>query len=180
MIIAASVGAGLLSEALSWVLIYRTAEYTRLKDNIDRLQKKLDQKKEAVATLEKAKSKDKKIEHYENELKTMGRVLMATKMKSTMAVAVTMIVLYGLLSSSFDGRVVAKLPFEPFGLIRGITHRNLPGTDFTDCSMAFLYLLCSLSLRASMQRFFGHTTPSSLSATNLFAPPDMLEKEKRR
>ena len=47
----------------------------------------------------------------------------------------------------FDGRVVAKLPFEPFALLRGISHRNLMGNDFTDCSFIFLYILCTMSIR---------------------------------
>ena len=49
--------------------------------------------------------------------------------------------------SRFDGRVVAKLPFEPFSLLRGISHRNLMGSDATDCSFIFLYILCTMSIR---------------------------------
>ena len=43
--------------------------------------------------------------------------------------------------------MVAKLPFEPFALLRGISHRNLMGSDFTDCSFIFLYILCTMSIR---------------------------------
>ena len=48
---------------------------------------------------------------------------------------------------SFDGRVVAKLPFEPFGIVQSISHRNLMGKDITDCSFLFLYILCTMSIR---------------------------------
>ena len=48
---------------------------------------------------------------------------------------------------SFDGKVVAKLPFEPITLLRGISHRNLMGSDYTDCSFIFLYILCTMSVR---------------------------------
>ena len=48
---------------------------------------------------------------------------------------------------SFEGRVVAKLPFEPIPWIRGLSHRNLSGEDFTDCSFIFLYVLCTMSIR---------------------------------
>ena len=51
------------------------------------------------------------------------------------------------LFSSFEGRVVAKLPFEPILWIRGLSHRNLSGDDFTDCSFIFLYVLCTMSIR---------------------------------
>ena len=48
---------------------------------------------------------------------------------------------------SFDGHVVAKLPFEPFSLLQGISHRNLMGNDVTDCSFIFLYILCTMAIR---------------------------------
>lgn len=49
--------------------------------------------------------------------------------------------------SRFDGHVVAKLPFQPFSLIQGLSHRNLMGSDVTDCSFIFLYILCTMSIR---------------------------------
>jgi len=48
---------------------------------------------------------------------------------------------------SFDGRVVAKLPFVPISWLQNISHRNLPGEDYTDCSFIFLYILCTMSIR---------------------------------
>lgn len=48
---------------------------------------------------------------------------------------------------SFDGRVVAKLPFVPLSYIQGLSHRNLLGEDYTDCSFIFLYILCTMSIR---------------------------------
>jgi len=47
----------------------------------------------------------------------------------------------------FDGRVVAKLPFVPISFIQGLSHRNLAGEDYTDCSFIFLYILCTMSIR---------------------------------
>lgn len=52
--------------------------------------------------------------------------------------------------SSFDGRVVAKLPFVPLSYIQGLSHRNLLGEDYTDCSFIFLYILCTMSIRQVM------------------------------
>lgn len=51
---------------------------------------------------------------------------------------------------SFDGRVVAKLPFVPLSYIQGLSHRNLLGEDYTDCSFIFLYILCTMSIRQVM------------------------------
>ena len=50
-------------------------------------------------------------------------------------------------SCRFDGHVVARLPFKPFPFLQGISRRNLMGTDPTDCSFIFLYILCTMSLR---------------------------------
>lgn len=51
------------------------------------------------------------------------------------------------LNFSFDGRVVAQLPFVPVSWIHGLSHRNLSGQDYTECSFIFLYILCTMSIR---------------------------------
>ena len=48
---------------------------------------------------------------------------------------------------SFEGVVVARLPFQPYSLVSGITHRGLPGEDYTECSFVFLYLTCTMAIR---------------------------------
>lgn len=47
----------------------------------------------------------------------------------------------------FDGRVVARLPFTPIPWVQGLSHRNLSGENYTECSFIFLYLLCTMSIR---------------------------------
>ena len=37
--------------------------------------------------------------------------------------------------NSYSGVVVARLPFTPFRFLQGLTHRNLEGEDFTECSV---------------------------------------------
>jgi len=55
--------------------------------------------------------------------------------------------LHSVCRCSFDGRVVAKLPFVPISWLQNISHRNLLGEDYTDCSFIFLYILCTMSIR---------------------------------
>jgi len=76
---------------------------------------------------------------------------------------------------SFDGRVVAKLPFEPFSILHVFTHRNIPGADFSDCGMLFIYILASNSFKGSIQKFFGLVDKGSQS---MFAVPEMDEDEQ--
>ena len=54
--------------------------------------------------------------------------------------------------------VVAKLPFEPIALLRAISHRNLMGSDYTDYSFIFLYVLCTMSVRENIIKLLGFWT----------------------
>jgi len=72
---------------------------------------------------------------------------------------------------SFDGKVVARLPFEPFSLVRGLSHRNLPGDDYYECSMMFFYVLCSMGLRSNLQKLLGVAPPKTAGGSSWFMPP---------
>ena len=55
--------------------------------------------------------------------------------RSTLLLGVVMIGILWFLNGHYSGTVVAKLPFVPLSLIQGLTHRNLPGDDFTVSSV---------------------------------------------
>mmetsp|Transcript_12863 Transcript_12863/g.19466 ORF Transcript_12863/g.19466 Transcript_12863/m.19466 type:complete len:179 (+) Transcript_12863:83-619(+) len=157
-----------LTEGLTWMFIYRTESYQTLKQQIDRMQRKVDKDKEAKETNALLSSKAlKKAEKNEEQLKALNSQLAFTKLKSFGAVAMTMVVLYGLLGSIFEGVVVAHLPFEPFSLIRGLTHRNLSGSVYTHCSFAFFYVLCSMCIKGNVQKYYGHVPRTA----SVFQPP---------
>jgi hypothetical protein len=50
--------------------------------------------------------------------------------KSHAIVGILMIAVINLIGSYFKGQVVAMLPFEPFSLLRGMTHRNIAGENY--------------------------------------------------
>lgn len=89
----------------------------------------------------------KKIEREEERLKNNNRDLSLVKMKSMFAIGFAFTALLSMFNSIFDGRVVARLPFVPISWIQGLSHRNLPGDDYTECSFIFLYILCTMSIR---------------------------------
>lgn len=64
---------------------------------------------------------------------------------------------------SFDGRVVARLPFLPISFIQGLSHRNLPGEDYSECSFIFLYILCTMSIRQNIQKLLGFSPSRAAS-----------------
>jgi calcium load-activated calcium channel len=85
----------------------------------------------------KSAPNSKKLDRVETSLKESTRDLSLAKFKSGGVVAVVLIVVFGLMNSMFEGKVVAKFPFEPIPFVRKMSHRGLHGTDWTDCSMVF-------------------------------------------
>lgn len=94
----------------------------------------------------------KKIEREEERLKNNNRDLSLVKMKSMFAIGFAFTALLSMFNNIFDGRVVARLPFVPISWIQGLSHRNLPGDDYTECSFIFLYILCTMSIRQVSER----------------------------
>jgi hypothetical protein len=78
-------------------------------------------------------------------------------------------------NSIFDGKVVARLPFVPISWIQGLSHRNLQGSDFTECSFIFLYILCTMSIRQNVQKLLGFSPSRAASKQGLFAPPGQFK-----
>ncbi|KAF3320510.1 hypothetical protein FCM35_KLT15206 [Carex littledalei] len=168
-VVSISFATALLCEAISWLLIYRTSSYKSLRQSIDRASKKLDMLK---SPSNKSASNSKKLDRVETSLKESTRDLSLAKFKSGGVVAGVLIVVFGLLNSMFEGKVVAKLPFEPIPFVRKMSHRGLHGTDWTDCSMVFLYFLCSISIRTNLQKYLGFAPPRAAAGAGLFPMPD--------
>lgn len=145
-----------VSEGVLYLLVYQTDHYKRLKSTIEKQSKRLERKKETVVdSVIRPSGSKKRLEKQEEQLKVNSRDLTMVKMKSMFAIGLTFTALLGMFNTMFDGRVVAKLPFEPFSLLRGISHRNLMGSDATDCSFIFLYILCTMSIRENVQKLLG-------------------------
>ncbi|XP_073273784.1 uncharacterized protein [Primulina huaijiensis] len=177
-VVGISICTALVCEAISWLLIYRTSSYKSLKSTIDKASKKLETMKTSDATssvssnLIKKSPRTKKIDRVETSLKESSRDLSLFKFKSGAVVALVLFMVFGLLNSLFEGKVVAKIPFVPIKLVQKMSHRGLLGDDMTDCSMAFLYLLCSISIRTNLQKFLGFSPPRGAAGAGLFPIPD--------
>ncbi|KAH9643080.1 hypothetical protein HF086_018433 [Spodoptera exigua] len=182
LIVFISICTAFLGEGLTWILVYRTEKYQKLKVEVERQSKKCKfnekcidlcvYKKEAHGdSLDKQHKK--KIEREEERLKNNNRDLSLVKMKSMFAIGFAFTALLSMFNSIFDGRVVAKLPFYPISWIQGLSHRNLPGDDYTDCSFIFLYILCTMSIRQNIQKLLGFAPSRAASKQGgaLFAAP---------
>ncbi|RXG69484.1 Calcium load-activated calcium channel [Armadillidium vulgare] len=144
-IVIISICTALFGEGLTWLLVYRTEKYQKLK---------AEKKKESHGEMADRQQK-KKIEREEEKLKNSNRDLSMVKMKSMFAIGFAFTALLSMFNSIFDGRVVAKLPFTPLSWLQGLSHRNLLGQDYTDCSFIFLYILCTMSIRQNIQKLLG-------------------------
>lgn len=172
LVVGISLCTAVLCEFISWLLIYNTASYRSLRSSIDRSAKKLETMKSSSQPTAKKAAKTKKMDRVETSLKESSRDLSLAKFKSGAVVAVVLVVVFGFLNSLFEGKPVAKLPFAPAGIVQKMSHRGLPGDDATDCSMAFLYFLCSISIRTNLQKFLGFAPPRGAAGAGLFPMPD--------
>ena len=93
-------------------------------------------------------------------------------MKSMFAIGLAFTSLLSMFNSIFDGKVVAKLPFTPVSWIQGLSHRNLMGHDYTDCSFIFLYILCTMSIRQNIQKALGFAPSRAASKQTSMWTPD--------
>ncbi|XP_037105470.1 calcium load-activated calcium channel isoform X1 [Syngnathus acus] len=162
---------------ITWVLVYRTDKYKRLKAEVEKQSKQLEKKKETI-TESAGRQQKKKIERQEEKLKNNNRDLSMVRMKSMFAVGFCFTALMGMFNSIFDGRVVAKLPFVPLSYIQGLSHRNLLGEDYTDCSFIFLYILCTMSIRQNIQKMLGlaPSRAATKQAGGFLGPPPQAAK----
>lgn len=90
-------------------------------------------------------------------------------LKSNLLVAVVMIGAINTIGTYFQGVVVAVLPFEPFSLIRGMTHRNIAGEDFTQAAYLPIYIISAFIWRSNIKKFLGFEPPKA--AVTFFDPP---------
>ncbi|GAB4843764.1 hypothetical protein Ancab_013729 [Ancistrocladus abbreviatus] len=108
-VVGISICTAIICEAISWLLIYRTASYKSLRSSIDKSSKKLESMKtldnnnSGKSSSKKSTSKTKKMDRVETSLKDASRDLSLFKFKSGAVVALVLFIVFGLLNSLFEG-----------------------------------------------------------------------------
>mmetsp|Transcript_24457 Transcript_24457/g.57791 ORF Transcript_24457/g.57791 Transcript_24457/m.57791 type:complete len:109 (-) Transcript_24457:15-341(-) len=108
----------------------------------------------------------------------MGYLMTRFRMTSMVCTGITFITSLSFMSQHFDGRPVARLPFEPYGFVKSFAQRGLPENgDVYACSYALLYVLASAIMRNNLQKIFGFSTPPASPAAGLFGLPNPNENK---
>ena len=106
VVMALALFTSLISEALSWLFIYRTQEYKDLKKEIDALTRKIEKKKMDASENKVGKASEKKIQNKEAKLKDMNQRMSGVRMKSTFFIAILMIIFISSLSSAYQVKLL--------------------------------------------------------------------------
>ena len=161
-VVACSLLATIAAEALNYFLVYRKSDYQNLVSNVKSLAKKISKMDDAALNTSN-KNNAKRKAQLEERLKFANTELTMKKFKATILVGILMIVTLTTMNKNFYGIVAAKLPFEPFSLMRKLSHRGMEGEDYTDCSSLFLYVMSGIVFRTNIQKLFGFETPQVMS-----------------
>lgn len=169
VVVATSFGSMLLSEGLSWIFVYRSEAYQAATARVRQLGRKY----------ELAKRQDplgKKVVKYREQLKAIGAQTGGSNWKSMLFLGLLHWLTFSTLSRRYEGVVVARLPFVvQFGLLQGFSHRGLLGSDFSEGSFLFLFIMCTF-LRHFVQRALGVEAPKNPCASSWGMPDDSDKK----
>ncbi|KAL7528162.1 hypothetical protein ACHAWF_002462 [Thalassiosira exigua] len=135
------------------------------------------------------KSTEKEAKRLQRESAEFSALAAEVARKHTMGgfySSIAFVILYRVLAAEYAGRPVALLPFEPFNLLRRVTFRGLsdaspgeanslwlqslqspgasPSPDVASasqaCAFAFVYVLCSMSVKMMVNMAFGTKPPA--------------------
>mmetsp|Transcript_46248 Transcript_46248/g.144653 ORF Transcript_46248/g.144653 Transcript_46248/m.144653 type:complete len:194 (-) Transcript_46248:82-663(-) len=166
-LMAFSITTSLAGEVMSHFYLYKKDSYKRLKGNVLRVAAEWEKQSRiaSAASGDGAATKAGRAEkRLQKELRGMTSELVMMRMRVMIVFSLAMMVLVWGLNSWCKGVVAAKLPFEPFAALHPLTHRGLEGDDFTDCSVAFYFMLCSATARAFIQKYVGEQLPREVES----------------
>ena len=116
----------------------------------------------------------KKMQRAEDDLKEAAASIATRHTSPGFFASIAFLILYRILSIEYSGKVIAILPFQPWGIVRRLTMKGFQfnsveeaafdGTGkVTDpsqaCSFMFIYALSTISVKFVMNKLFGVQPP---------------------
>jgi calcium load-activated calcium channel len=169
----------LFTEFVNFILVYRLPEYKKNVSDIEKENEALEQlqNKLDAASLNQREKIKKSIKKSKAKIKDYNQKMFGIKFKSTLVMILTTVAVFAVLSSTYEGEVLLKLPFEPISFIRGMSHRGIDNDNFYDCSFLFIYILGNMSLRPMISKLLGTEPPKGAKTNSIFQMPDLDEDE---
>ena len=112
--------------------------------------------KRKASTPDRLRKRERELAALERSLANDRARLMGVSMRPSVLVGLTNMALWYLMSMLFAGVVMCRLPFTPFALLTGMTHRGLPGADLNEVNFLGVFALTNMVVRPLVARAFGH------------------------
>jgi len=112
-------------------------------------------------------SQQKKIDKAEEDVAVASTDVAARHSVPGFGRSVLFLILFRVMGAKYAGQAVAVLPFVPISFFRKFTKRGLP-EEFPDncCSILFVYMMCTLSVRVLAGQIFTVHPPSGVRSTS--------------
>ncbi|KAJ1680053.1 hypothetical protein EV182_000783 [Spiromyces aspiralis] len=156
-VLALAAAGSAISEAVLYHFVYSTDKYKTLKDRVKRKEEELKQRQQVVGG--NPTKRQQRIKVIEDQLNQARREAQALQFKSSLFAACVQMLMIYIISQIYTGIPVARLPFTPISFFQGITHRGLEGTDYTECSAVFLFIMTSLMTRSLLDKALNLSIP---------------------
>mmetsp|Transcript_17296 Transcript_17296/g.25640 ORF Transcript_17296/g.25640 Transcript_17296/m.25640 type:complete len:201 (+) Transcript_17296:35-637(+) len=168
-------------EILSRYFFYLSDEYLKCEKAYNRLDKDIERRKSEMlyqTDLKRRKKEDKVIEQLTKEMDENARALQAFKMKAGFIGTMFLFFGYWVFSKNYRGLILSTLPFQVPIILRMFTHRGLPGEDYSQISVSFVFFITTMVLRRMVERNYGTPLPKSLKERTSFSN-QMKEMERK-
>lgn len=134
-----------------------------------------------------AEKEAKKLKHEQDEFGALAAEVARRHTMANFYPSLAFIILYKVLSAEYSGQIIALLPFRPFNFLQKMTFRGLSALSAKEvhalwvqskgesdpttilsgdvssttqaCAFAFIYCLCSLSIKKMVNDMFGTKPP---------------------
>ncbi|KAJ1744223.1 hypothetical protein LPJ68_000283 [Coemansia sp. RSA 1086] len=178
LVLALSLLSSAVSEAVSFVLVYRKENFQRLKAKVLQTEARLEEEKAGAPVA--GKHRQRRIAGLESQLSDARRSAGSLQMRTTVVVGLVQVAAIYLIGSWFSGRVVATLPFEPVSMFRSLTHRGLPeDAPPSACSATFVFIIGGLAFKAALDRYLQLGLPKGNSLPAWVADPEAFLAAKK-
>ncbi|KAI9502190.1 hypothetical protein GGI25_003357 [Coemansia spiralis] len=170
-ILALSLAASSVAEAISYAFVYRTDNFQQLKQKIIQNELKLEGEKQTIGG--NGKHRQRRIESLEALLSDARNKASGLQLRSMLVVGVMQLLSVYIVNSLYSGKVVATLPFEPISMFRSLTHRGLPEDSPSNaCSATFVFVLGGLVFKALLDRLLQLGLPKGSSLPKWVTNPE--------